>query len=358
MSAARPEAGPMRGGAPAASSRATRGLLDLLNRPWVGQVLNGLALALLAALALRHHLGYVPRFFTVTLPIAAAVSSASLAVLLARPTRGKVLGFLICAAAGVSTMTSAALMYGYLAPTAIAIYAGQRQAKAEVLKHSLPADPRLFRDGFDKTGLRSFSDLPREAGRFHKRWRGELIGQGLTESEAWAASLMLFTSTLWAFGNRNHPEKPGCISSNEDNDWQFQQPTFEAVKAARIGCCTDYAHALAFILSRNGVENRYVAIPGHLFNEAKIDGKWYVLDANTNVIMNSAWNDIVADPGRVRIHVFAHPGSRGGKLHRPVVAAFQDYFLNLVLVGEFVKGAVREGRAPDPEHKQGIASLY
>jgi hypothetical protein len=279
-------------------------------------------------------------------------------VLLARPTRGKVLGFLLCAAAGASTAMSAALIYGYLTPTAIAIYAGQRKAKAEVLKRSLPADPGLFRDGFDKTGLRSFSDLPREAGRFHQRWRKDLLGQGLTESEAWAASLMLFTSTLWAFGNRNHPEKPGCISSNEDNNWQFQQPTFEAVKAARIGCCTDYAHALAFILSRNGVENRYVAIPGHLFNEAKIDGKWYVLDANTNVIVNSAWNDIVADPGRVRIHVFAHPGSQGGQLHRPVLAAFQDYFLNLVLVGEFVKGAVQEGRAPDPGHKQSIATLY
>lgn len=339
-------------------SRAAVGLLDILKSTWLGYVLSGLAAVLIVALILRFRLGYIPRFFAVSLPVALVVLAASLAAVMVRPTYRSAFSLLLSIAAVMSIGVGAALISGIAAPTAMQIYLGEQKAKAQIFNHSLPGDPELFRDGFDKANLGSFSDLPKWAGKFHERWRGDLLRQGLGAGEAKAASLMLFTSTLWAFGNANQPQKAGCITVNEDNNWQHQKPTFEIVKSARIGCCTDYAYALSFILSRNGFENRYVGIPGHTFNEAKIDGRWYVLDANTNLFMDSAWNDTVTAPEKVRIHVFPHPGSNSGKLRRPLVNALRNYLVNIVLIGEFVRGAVTEGRAPDPEYKETIVSLY
>lgn len=333
-------------------------LLGILRSRWLGYVLSGLAIVLIVALFLRYRLGYIPKFFVVSLPVALVVFATSLAAVMVQPTYRSAFSLLLSIAAVMAMVIGAALIFGIVAPTATQIYVGEQQARAQVFNHSLPGDAGLFRDGFDKANLSSFSDLPKWAGKFHERWRGELLRQGFDEGEAKAASLMLFTSTLWAFGNANQPRKAGCITVNEDNNWQHQKPTFQIVKSARIGCCTDYAHALSLILSRNGFENRYVEIDGHIFNEAKINGRWYVLDANTNLFINSAWNDTAAAPDQVRIHVFPHPGSTSGKLRRPLVIALRNYLVNIVLVGEFERGAVKDGRAPDPEYKESIDLLY
>ena len=343
-------------GSMATLSSAATAALGVLRSRWLGHVLSGLALGLLAALAVRYQAGYLPRFFAVALPVAVVLFAAALAAFLARTSNRDVAGFLLCTAAALATVIGAAP--AIVPPTAVRIYLSQEKARAQVVQHSLPRDAELFRNGFDKTTLTSFSDLPKWAGKFHQRWRADLLAEGLSENEARAASMMLFTSTLWAFGNARQPEKPGCIPANEDNDWQYQKPTLQVVKLARIGCCQDYARALSFILSKNGFENRYVAIPGHVFNEARIDGKWYVLDANTNVFMNAAWNDIPAAFEKVSLHVFPHPGAQSGKLRRPTTAAFQSYLVNVVLLGNFPAGTLEQGRDPDPEYKQTIDHLY
>lgn len=339
-----------------AVSTAAGAVLGILRSRWLGHVLSGLALALLAALVVRYQAGYIPRFFAVSLPVALTVFAAALAVFLAEPSRRKAFGFLLCTAAALAVFIGAAP--AIVPPTAVRIYLSQEKARTRVVQHSLPGDPELFRNGFDKTTLSSFSDLARSAAKFHERWREDLLAEGLSEGEAKAASMMLFASTLWAFGNAVQHRKAGCITANEENNWRYQAPTLPVVKAARIGCCQDYAHALSLILSKNGFENRYVRIPGHTFNEARIDGKWHVLDANTNVIMNSAWNDVPAGRGNVTIHVFPHPGSQSGKLRRESLVAFQNYLVNIVLLGNFPAGTEERGRDPDPEHRLTIDLLY
>jgi hypothetical protein len=331
-------------------------LVGILRSRWLGRALVVAALALLAVLFVRFQAGYIPRFFAVALPVALLVFAMSLAVFLAEPSRRQAFAFLLCTATALAVFIGAAP--AIVPPTAVRIYLSQEKAPTRVVRHSLPRDPALFRDGFDKTALGSLSDLGRWAARFHQRWRADLLAEGLTEGEAKAASMMLFASTLWAYGNAREPRREGCITANEDNDWRQQKPTLEVVKAARIGCCQDYAHALSLILSKNGFENRYLSIPGHTFNEARVDGRWYVLDANTNVIMDSAWNEAPADPGKVTLHVFPHPGSQSGKLRRQSLAAFQDYVVNVVLLGNFPAGTQQKGRDPDPEYRQAIDTLY
>jgi hypothetical protein len=331
-------------------------VLRALRSRWLGRALVMLALALLAALVVRFQAGYIPRFFTVSLPVSLAVFATSLAIFLAEPTRRQACVFLLCMAAALAVFIGAAP--AIVTSTAARIYLSQEAAQTRVVRHSLPHEPALFRDGFDKTRLSSLSDLARWGARFEQRWRADLLATGLKEGEARAASMMLFTSTLWAHGNARQPRREGCIAVNEENNWQHQRPTLEVVKAARIGCCVDYAHALSLILSKNGIENRYLSIPGHIFNEARIDGKWYVLDANTNVIIDSAWNEALDDPDEVTIHVFPHPGSQSGKLRRESLAAFQNYLVNVVLLGDFPAGVVEQGRDPDPEYRQAIDILY
>jgi hypothetical protein len=334
-------------------------LLNVLRSKRLGYTLNGLALALLIALLIRYRLGYIPKFFVVSLPIALTLLATSTALVIVQRTNKSIFDFLVATAATCLMTLGSLVLSGLIPPTAAQVYRSQLEARAEVFRHSLPDDLQLFLNGFDKTNLNSFSDLARSASSYHERWRGNLHKQGFSEGEANAISLMLFTSTLWAFGNANHPiVKVGCIPTNEDNNWQYEKPTLQVVKQARIGCCTDYAFTLSLILSKNGFENRYVQISGHKFNEVKINGQWNVLDANTNVFINSSWNDAIAARRKVRIHVFPHPGQLGGSLHRPIISAFQNYLVNIVLFGESMPGTVMKGREPDREYQEAVDSLY
>lgn len=235
--------------------------------------------------------------------------------------------------------------YLYRPVDAVEIRLKQKRSPVQVFRHSLPGDLKLFLDGFDKSGLASFADLPRAAEGYRARWEPVLRAQGFSEMQARAVSLMLFTSTLWGYGNAEHPDRPGCLTINEDNGWKAEVPTIDVVRRARIGCCTDYAYMLSLLLAANGFENRYVNTSDHIFNEARIDGEWHVLDANANVFITTSWAEAGLTP-ETEVHLFPHPGTQRGKLHRPMMVAFQDYMTNMVVFGKKEEGTVRPGRSP------------
>ncbi len=340
------------------NARAAQYLLDVLRSDRLGYALNALALLLLGALLIRYRLGYIYKFFVIGLSIALALLVTSTAVLIVQRTNKSIFDFLFTTTVVCLMIFGGLFLSNLIPPTALTVYQSHLDATGEVFHHSLPNDLQLFVTGFDKSNLTSLNDLAKSASSYHVRWRDSLHEQGFDEGKAKAISFMLFTSTLWAYGNANNPVKEGCINSNENNNWQYEKPTLQVVKQAHIGCCTDYAFTLSLILSKHGFENRYVTIPGHVFNEAKINGQWSVLDANTNVFINSSWNDSIAAREKVRIHVFPHPGQLGGGLHRPSISGFQNYLINIVLFGESMAGTIMKGREPDREYREVVQALY
>jgi hypothetical protein len=323
-----------------------------------GYLLDALALAVLIALLVDYALDHSTGFSRIVLPIMVAFFAAAAASMLVRRTSKSIVDFMLATAVmAIATVCSELVPETLPAAPAAQARPSPPPSRADIFEHSLPGDLALFSDGFDKTRLRSFSELARAADRYHRRWVEDLRRQGFSAGEAKAISLMLFTSTLWAYGNEVHTKKPGCITINEDNGWHRDEPTLQVFKRARIGCCTDYAHALSLVLSKNGIENRYVLVPGHIFNEALIDGKWGVLDANTNMYIASSWTDAIEARNGVQAHVFPHPGQGSGRLHRPAIGEVRQIVLDMVRYGR-PKTTIKEGRLPDPRHRVAVKVLY
>lgn len=147
------------------------------------------------------------------------------------------------------------------------------------------------------------------------------------EKKLIAIFFMNTVSSLWAYGNKNLTKKPGCVSINEDNDFkEVKNPTIKTYINSKIGCCTDYAFLLAFLLEKEKISNRKVSVQGHIFNEVLINGSWYVLDANTNLMFESSWQEIIhRKPNQiVKVKLFPHCNliNNGDDFYRPIVGKF------------------------------------
>lgn len=138
------------------------------------------------------------------------------------------------------------------------------------------------------------------------------------EDEYKAAFITNLVSNLWGYGNINAVNKPGCVLGNEDQQWQ--RPDLKSINAAtylrsKIGCCNDHAYLVKFLLDSENIPNRLTVIPGHIFNEANIDGQWWTLDATANLMIPHAWETIhqtMKPTGRdwMQIYLFAHSNLR------------------------------------------------
>jgi len=70
-------------------------------------------------------------------------------------------------------------------------------------------------------------------------------------------------------GNRN--KKTGYLS--------LQCATAKDYLKSDYGDCNDYAMMMYIFLNLAGIENRQVGTPDHIYNEVKINGKYYIFDA-------------------------------------------------------------------------------
>lgn len=162
---------------------------------------------------------------------------------------------------------------------------------------------------------------------------------GFKEQEVKALFFMNLVSGFWDYGNKNNPDKVGCVGSNEDNNWQripADSITIQDYLQSNIGCCTDYAHFLKYLLDHEGIKNRLVIHPGHIFNEVWLDGSWRVMDANTGLYVNKSWGELLKQGGKYNdllIYRFPRHDASIGPHYRQIIPAFQLFMLHKALVG-------------------------
>lgn len=147
-------------------------------------------------------------------------------------------------------------------------------------------------------------------------------------------------SALWGFGNSEDSYGlNGCALANPvTGNVADEDVTFKAYWNAPMGCCTDYMTFMNALLDRAGIENRSVALNeqpvgvGHWFNEAKIEGRWWVLDANIGVAYNRSWAEMLSMPRSVKAdaYLFPHPGMNpaNATLFRPYLGSFRQMMIN------------------------------
>lgn len=187
---------------------------------------------------------------------------------------------------------------------------------------------------------KSFEDLHQTVSEEFVNHRSELkeSWRGLDESALRAAYTMNVVSRLWAYGNESNPDRVGCALQNEQTG--FKPRAFDGLESfirSPIGCCSDYAFTLKKLFDVLKIENRLVEIPGHVFNEAKIGGRWWVFDATSNMAIPHAWSSVMAElpPSKIKVFSFPHWNLRpsAGRDYRSKVGVFRLYFLNLVSLG-------------------------
>jgi hypothetical protein len=145
-------------------------------------------------------------------------------------------------------------------------------------------------------------------------------------------------SALWASGM---PEginaKGGCVLSDAAEAGKDASGKFKTFWDAKIGCCTDYTLFLAALLTQAGIENRILTVTelagiGHTFNEARIGGTWWALDANIGVAYEGAWQQLMALEKTVAssVYLLDHPGldPANGDLFRYFLGSFRQSILN------------------------------
>jgi hypothetical protein len=155
--------------------------------------------------------------------------------------------------------------------------------------------------------IESFDDFYQFARRRYGLSQSEIEQKwGLDEKLDQAYFYMNLVSAMWGYGNQDEPDKPGCVLSNEDNQWRSipeEEITIRTYIESDIGCCEDFAYLLKYLLDREGIDNRLVSYYGHIFNEITVSDESYTLDANTNLVFHSAWAKI-QENGKVIVTIF------------------------------------------------------
>jgi hypothetical protein len=194
----------------------------------------------------------------------------------------------------------------------------------------LPSQELLTKKSLPKEALASFDALYREVMHRYRVLHAELQSNWSGSEGALKAIFFTnFVSGLYEFGNREAHDQVGCVGQNELISGEPVRPalTEAEILESRIGCCTDFARALKALLDRAGLENRVVVLPGHVFNEAKVDGIWRALDANINVVYDRSWQEIVFAEGQapVRADWYFLEGTRDPRqsAYRPLLTAFR-----------------------------------
>jgi len=126
-------------------------------------------------------------------------------------------------------------------------------------------------------------------------------------------------SAMWGFGNKINKEKKGCVRFNENTNWQTipeEKITVRTFIESEIGCCSDSAYLLGYLLDKADIKQRVIRFPGHVLNEAYLEDRWYTLDAYTNMMFQSRWQDIQnydKKSGEITVTIFPHHNLLSGE---------------------------------------------
>jgi hypothetical protein len=169
--------------------------------------------------------------------------------------------------------------------------------------------------------IKSFADFYRFAEkRFKSYWHYlETRWKIHDKKKLEAIFYMNMVSGMWGFGNRIDKEKKGCVRSNENNNWEtipIEKINVRTYIESEIGCCSDSAHLLSYLLEQAHIKQRLISFPGHVLNEAYLEDRWYTLDAHTNMMFHSSWQDIQnydKKSGEITVTIFPHHNLIFGK---------------------------------------------
>ena len=156
---------------------------------------------------------------------------------------------------------------------------------------------------------------------------------------------MQYVSGLWNYGNADklNWQKVGCVLRNEDNNWNavsIDKINIRTYLDSKIGCCSDYAYMLGYLLDRAEIQNRVIQIPGHIFNEVYFNDTWNVIDANTGIYINKSWKEVLRDGDsdpNMKILTFPHKNQYVGESYRSFIPAFQIFMIQKAIVGKTEK---------------------
>jgi hypothetical protein len=148
---------------------------------------------------------------------------------------------------------------------------------------------------------------------------------------------MQWVSGLWGYGNPSGVG-PGRVISNEiDGYVPNERINIDLYMNATIADCQDYSGMLAYLLTSAEIPNRLVAGNGHVFNEALIDGKWWVLDANQGLASPMEWIDILDFNNEVDWIYFGVNGTNfSDETYRDSLPNFRNEWLLLASNGIFI----------------------
>jgi hypothetical protein len=201
---------------------------------------------------------------------------------------------------------------------------------------------KIFSKGAMKAAkLTNFVDLSAFAEKRFSRFRRTLEWAWGAENEPYLKPLFYlnFVSSLWSYGNRMSSEKAGCVLINENTNFgpiPEEGITVRTYVDSDIGCCTDYAYMLHFLLRRAHFESRLVLLPGHILNEVKVDGRWMALDANINVFYRQSWQETVSNNGRpigVVLFPLRDSDPNAERAYRPLSGSFRQFMLARLAMG-------------------------
>ncbi len=192
-------------------------------------------------------------------------------------------------------------------------------------------DAFAARAEFRSSGIDTFSALHRAVMQRYARHRSWLanrwdLNTPADEPRLKTLFVMNFVAGMWNFGNARDVTHTGCVLSNEQH-FDAAPLAARSYLESEIACCTDYAYLTKTLLDREGIENRLTAIPGHLFNEVRLDGRWCIVDSSCNLFIESGWDELYAGRGddTITALMFPHPNAaeRKSGRYRAVIGRFR-----------------------------------
>jgi len=198
------------------------------------------------------------------------------------------------------------------------------------------SDDAIGRDtisSFDEFASRVDANFERNEPRLRNSWHVE------DEAALRAIFYLNTVANLFSYGNRTTSK--GCANLNEQFGKVSRDLKTIGIRYymdSLIGCCSDYANLLKFLLDAAAIENNMVAIKanGHIFNEAFIAGRWHALDANIGAYYDRSWNEIVAEKDPFSVTLFPVISLRGGNAdprYRPLLWRFRYKTLMVAATG-------------------------
>jgi hypothetical protein len=192
-------------------------------------------------------------------------------------------------------------------------------------QHLLQADIKSFADfyRFAEKRFISYWHLLETRWKIHDKKKLEAI------------FYMNMVSAMWGFGNRINNEKIGCVRSNENNHWEtipIEKINVRTYIESEIGCCSDSAYLLSYLLEQAHIKQRLIRFPGHVLNEAYLENRWYTLDAHSNMMFHSPWQDIQTydkKSGEITVTIFPHHNLISGEnpFYREITGHFRIFLL-------------------------------